>query len=149
MSFSSEYYYFYSRCDSNGYNYYNLPNIFGETYGENSLCILSSLAPSGYISDPMARCHKITCNYDESKFNIDIGDVEVECSGKYEEVTVDGYSGSLICPDFDRVCSGSVWCNDPLTCIEKESIYDSSYKSNEIKIKLCWKILIFFIFIIF
>ena len=154
MSFSSQYYYFYSRCDSNGKNYHNLPNIFGETYGENSLCILSSLAPSGYTSDSMARCHKITCNYDKSKFNIDIGDVEVECSGKYEEVTVDGYSGSLICPDFDRVCSGSIWCNDPLTCIEKESIYAggnpfTSYKSNEIKIKLCWKILIAFIFIIF
>ena len=128
MSFPSQYYYFYSRCDSNGKNYHNLPNIFGETYGENSLCILSSLAPSGYISDPMARCHKITCNYDESKFNIDIGDVEVECSGKYEEVTVDGYSGSLICPDFDRVCSGSVWCNDPLICIEKQSLYDEYEK---------------------
>ena len=69
-----------------------------------------------------AICHKITCNYDKSTFNIDIGDVEVECSGNYEEVTVDGYSGSLICPDYNRVCTGSVWCNDPLTCIEKESI---------------------------
>ena len=153
MSFSSKYY-FYSRCDSNGKNYHNLTRQYGEKYGENSLCILSSLAPSGYTSKKIARCHKITCNYDKSKFNIDIGDVEVECSGKYEEVTVDGYSGSLICPDFDRVCSGSIWCNDPLTCIEKESIYAggnpfTSYKSNEIKIKLCWKILIAFIFIIF
>ena len=58
-------FYFYSRCDSNGKNYHNLPNIFGETYGENSLCILSSLAPPGYTSDPMARCHKIKCNYDK------------------------------------------------------------------------------------
>ena len=157
ISFPSEYYYFYSRCDSNGKNYHNLPNIFGETYGENSLCILSSLAPSVYTSklkEKIARCHKITCNYDKLTFNIDIGDVEIECSGNYEEISVDGYSGSLICPDFDRVCSGSIWCNDPLTCIEKESIYAggnpfTSYKSNEIKIKLCWKILIAFIFIIF
>ena len=69
--------------------------------------------------EKIARCHKITCNYDKLTFNIDIGDVEVECSGNYEEISVDGYSGSLICPDYNRVCTGSVWCNDPLTCIEK------------------------------
>ena len=119
--FPSEYYYFYSRCDSNGYNYHNLTRQYGEKYGENSLCILSSLLPSGYgyTSEKIAGCHKITCNYDKLTFNIDIGDVEVECSGNYEEITVKGYSGSLICPDYNRVCTGSVWCNDPLTCIEK------------------------------
>ena len=79
--------------------------------------------------EKFARCHKITCNYDKSTFNVDIGDVEVECPGNYEEITVDGYSGSLICPGFDRVCTGSVWCNDPLTCIEKES-YNNDYKND-------------------
>jgi hypothetical protein len=129
MSYSYKYYYFYSRCDSNGKNYHELSSSFGETYGPNSLCILSSLAPSGNTTSTVARCHKITCNYDKSTFNVDIGDVEVECPGNYEEITVDGYSGSLICPGFDRVCTGSVWCNDPLTCIEKENV-NIDYKVN-------------------
>ena len=91
------YYNFYSRCNSNGY-YYNLSSSYSETYGPNSLIILSSLEPSDYISETIARCHKITCNFDNSTFNVDIGDVKVEYSYNYEEISVDGYSGSLICP---------------------------------------------------
>ena len=136
MGYSYDYYNFYSRCDSNGYNYYNLSSSYGETYGSNSLCILSSLAPSDYISETIARCHKITCNFDNSTFNVDIGDVEVECPYNYEEISVDGYSGSLICPGFDRVCTGSIWCNDPLTCIKLESFnLDFKNEFNEKKVQ--------------
>ena len=151
MSYPSNYYYFYSRCDSNGENYHQLSSLFGETYGPNSLCILSSLLPSGYTAPTVARCHKITCNSNKSTFNVDIGDVEVECPGNYEEITVDGYSGTLICPDYNRVCTGSVWCNDPLTCIEKEStcINCNSKKSFCNRIKVSLKILLFFIFLMF
>jgi len=69
MSYSYKYYYFYSRCDSNGYNYYNLSSLFGETYGSNSLCILSSLLPFNYTMLKFARCYKIICNYEKSTFN--------------------------------------------------------------------------------
>ena len=68
--------------------------------------------------------HKIICNKKDKNFFVIIGNLSIECSGNYEEITVEGYFGSLICPDYNRVCSGSVWCNDPLTCIEKESIYE-------------------------
>ena len=71
---------------------------YSETYGPNSLIILSSLAPSDYISETIDRCQKIICNYDNSIFNVDIGNVKVEYSYNYEEISVDGYSGSLICP---------------------------------------------------
>ncbi len=150
MSYSSSYYYFYSRCDSNGYNYYNLSSSYGETYGPNSLCILSSLAPSGYTTETVARCHKITCNYNKLTYNVDIGDVEVECPYEYEEISVDGYTGSLICPGYNRVCTGSEWCNDPLTCIEKESNDSTENKKNMVRrIKLSFKILLFFISLMF
>ena len=33
-----------------------------------------------------------------------------------------GYEGELICPSFDRVCTGTVWCNDPFECIDKKSL---------------------------
>ena len=126
ISYPIQNYYFYSRCDSNGKNIYNLDKIYGEIYGEKSSCILSSLSPSNYssFSKLQSRCHEIQCDNKTKTFTIDIGDVLLNCSGNYEEVTVSGYSGSIICPDFNRVCSGSILCNDPLDCIDKKSLFD-------------------------
>ena len=131
------YYYFYSRCDSNGLNFNNLPSEYGEIYGPNSICVLSSLIPSTnndqfnseVDTKKRARCHKvIRCDSKSRTFILNIGDTLLNCSGNYEEIRVDGYSGSIICPDYNRVCTGSVWCNDPLICIEKQSLYDEYEK---------------------
>ena len=131
------YYYFYSRCDSNGLNFNNLPSEYGEIYGPNSICVLSSLIPSTnndqfnseVYTKKRARCHKvISCDSKSKTFILDIGDIQIKCHGNYEEIRVDGYSGSIICPDYNRVCTGSVWCNDPLICIEKKSLYDEYEK---------------------
>ena len=128
ISYASQNYYFYSRCDSNGKNMNNVNPIFGEIYGNNSICILSSLSPKNYsiISKKQSRCHEIQCDNITRTFTIDIGDVLLNCSGVYEEVSVTGYSGSIICPDYNRVCTGSVWCNDPLDCIDNNSLYDEA-----------------------
>ena len=48
ISFPSDNYYFYSRCDSKGKNMFNLSLEYGETYGKNSICVLSSLKPNGW-----------------------------------------------------------------------------------------------------
>ena len=69
--------------------------ILWKKYRSNSLCIINSLALYDYISERVAGCHKIICNYDKLTFNVDIGDVEVECLFDYEEINVDGYTGSL------------------------------------------------------
>ena len=121
-------YYFYSRCDSNGKNYHNFPSYYGENYSKESICIMSSLVPNEYkvFENKKARCHKIECDYFNKTFKIDIGGYLLNCSGKYEEVKVENYTGSIICPDYNRVCTGSVWCNDPLECIELQSVYDIS-----------------------
>ena len=135
MSYSYYYYYyFYSKCDLYGYNYNRLTPEYGEIYGDKSICVLSSLKPLSSISDDFmtARCHKvISCNPDKT-FSLDIGNVILNCSGNYEEVEVEGYYGTIICPDYNRVCTGSVWCNDPLICIEKESLYleENNIKEN-------------------
>ena len=153
ISYPHQNYYFYSRCDSNGDNYNNLPLHYGEIYGKNSICVLSSLLPKNYenLNKKEARCHKIECDYFNKSFTIDIGDFLLNCSGKYEEVNVDNYSGSIICPDYNRVCTGSVWCNDPLECIDLESYYDMSNDTsvNEVigKKNICqWVYFSFWIF---
>ncbi len=129
--YSKDKYYFYSRCDSNGKNMYNFSPEYGETYGPNSICVLSSLKPQSSLSDSYktARCHKVSCDTNTKSFILDIGEVNLTCSGNYEEIEVEGYSGSIICPDYNRVCTGSIWCNDPLSCIEKESLYNEDNTS--------------------
>ena len=126
---------FLSRCDSNGKNIYNLSLVYGETYGPNSICVLSSLKPKLSSSDryKTARCHKvISCDSNTKSFILYIGKVNLTCSGNYEETKVKGYSGSIICPDYNRVCTGITktkiidFCNDPLDCINKYILYDEA-----------------------
>ena len=133
--YSKDKYYFYSRCDSNGKNMYNFSPEYGETYGPNSICVLSSLKPQSSLSDSYktARCHEvISCNSTTKSFILDIGEVNLNCSGNYEEIEIEGYSGSIICPDYNRVCTGInitnqiAFCNDPLNCINKSISYDES-----------------------
>ncbi len=122
-----QYYLFYYNnfCDSNSRRS-NYPNEFGEKYGEKSICIESSLVPnnmvnSGFNDDIRVMCHEIKCDFKSKIFLIYLGNNYVKCPGQYKEVNVDGYSGSIFCPDFDRVCTGSVWCSNPLSCIDKKS----------------------------
>ena len=135
LSYPSQNYYFYSRCDSNGKNIYNLSPEYGETYGPNSICVLSSLKLKSSSSDSYktARCHEvISCDTNTKSFILDIGEVNLNCSGNYEEIEVEGYSGSIICPDYNRVCTGITktkiidFCNDPLDCINKYILYDEA-----------------------
>ena len=69
--------------------------------------------------------------------------------GNYEEIRVDGYSGSIICPDYNRVCTGSVWCNDPLICIEKQSLYEGLKDSNERITNISYSFLFLMILFVF
>ena len=135
LSYPSYNYYFYSRCDSNGKNIYNFSQEYGETYGPNSICVLSSLKPQSSSSDSykIARCHEvISCNSNTKSFILNIGKVNLTCSGNYKEIEVEGYSGSIICPDYNRVCTGITktkiidFCNDPLDCINKYILYDEA-----------------------
>ena len=74
-------------------------------------------------------CYEIECNFDNKNFIVKIGDDKIICSGKYENITVDGYNGFIICPNFNRVCTGSVYCNNALNCIDKKSVL-IDYESN-------------------
>ena len=92
LSYPSYNYYFYSRCDSNGKKIYNFSREYGETYGPNSICVLSSLKPKSSSSDSYktARCHEvISCDTNTKSFILDIGEVNLNCSGNYEEIEVE------------------------------------------------------------
>ena len=135
ISEDNYYYYYYNNlCDSNGLRS-NYAIEFGEKYGDNSICIESSLVPnniSNFQNQKRTMCHEIKCNFENNTFIIYLGSTIVNCPGKYIELTVDGYSGSIFCPDFDRVCTASVWCTNPLICIDKKSkSIDYDFLNNE------------------
>ena len=128
-----DYYYFNSRCDLNSLYNNNYPYFLGEKFSEKSICFLSSLVPNFYNESnynyKRTMCYEIECNFDNKNFIVKIGDDKIICSGKYENITVDGYNGFIICPNFNRVCTGSVYCNNALNCIDKKSVL-IDYESN-------------------
>ena len=101
----------------------NLPKELGETYGNSSFCIMSSLVPSGKyaifgsIFHPM--CYQMHCS--SSFLTIQINDDYVVCPREGGNIKLEGYDGELHCPDYNLICTGTVLCNDLFDCIEKKS----------------------------
>lgn len=92
----------------------------GDKIGENSSC---------YVHDRKAKCYETQCDSNNKKVIVTINGQKVECptEGGVIELPA-GLDGSLDCPDYNQVCTASIWCNNMLECIRKESIADlSSY----------------------
>ena len=100
--------------------------------GENSICLMSSLTPKNdenlkdYPSSFRALCFKVDCysNSGERSVRIYIGNNVIYCPISGGVQTLDGYNGYILCPDYNLICSGTVWCTDPITCVEKQSETD-------------------------
>ena len=162
--------YFFTGCNKYGKNYNIYSNSLEEIYGENSLCILSSLIHKSYDkglekynNDLRAMCYEVICDFQSKSFLINVGyNKFINCSGDYHEIENIEFYGKIICPDFIRVCTGSSFCNDIISCIEKESVYiEHNYNNinpvisvlieeNRNKfIVFSMRIIIFIIFIVF
>ena len=123
--------YFFTKCNKHGKNYNLYTNYLEEIYGENSICVLSSLINKNYeqglnkYNDEIrAMCYEVICDFDTNSFLINVGyGGFVNCTGKYSQVEVINFYGVIICPDFNRVCTGTYFCNDPIDCINKNSVY--------------------------
>ena len=132
--------YFFTKCNRHGKNYNIYTNYLEEIYGDNSICILSSLIHKNYekgldkYNDEIrAMCYEVICDFSSNSFLINVGyGTFVNCSGKYSQVEVVNFYGVVICPDFNRVCTGSYFCNDPIDCINHQSVYldNNTYVDN-------------------
>ena len=125
-SFSKTYYY-QGNCNY-GENE-NYPEILGYKLSENSICLLSSLTPKNqnelknFTSNFRALCYKVECLnvLGEKVLRIYIGDDVIVCPESGGVQTLDNYNGFILCPDYNLICTGTVWCNDAITCVEKHS----------------------------
>ena len=75
---------------------------YGEKFGLNCRCVEGTFSKAGN-TEYHASCHQITCNSDS--FDVKIGSVTVTCNTDGEEISIKGYSGTMICPPFDRICA--------------------------------------------
>ena len=115
---------------TNNYNYpgnckYGEPkhSSVGEVIGSNSLCFESSLVPStNSNSDLESVCYEIECNKFKKEINIKIGSSKVVCPGERTTLTnINGFTGSIQCPEYNLICSSEIPCNDMIDCINKKS----------------------------
>ena len=105
----------------------------GETYSNHSYCILSSLVKEKsnnveLISKTLRGvCYEMFCS--AKSLTIKIHTNYILCPRSGGKITVEGYKGFFLCPDYNLVCSGTVLCNDLFDCIEKKSeIKENSYE---------------------
>ena len=107
-----------------------------ETFGNDSFCVLSSLSKVENDKDVKALCYKMICS--SQSLTIQIGNYYIVCpreGGKIEAKNLDGF---LLCPDYNLICSSSVFCNDLFNCIQNQSyeleesfIYDYEIKTTQ------------------
>ena len=104
---------------------------YGEKVGNNSICVESSLVPTWSSLAEIYRsiCYEIICDQENKKISVLIGNNAVTCpiqGGLIQDPP--GFRGKIVCPDYNSVCTSTVWCNDPLDCIERGiTAYEGSY----------------------
>lgn len=74
----------------------------GEQFCLNCRCVEGSFSLSGSVVYDSS-CHEVTCNSDS--FDVTIGSVTVTCTTDGEELSIEGYQGTMICPKYDRICA--------------------------------------------
>jgi hypothetical protein len=98
-----------------------------ETIGPNSYCFISNLTAdkdstiTSYKNIARTICHAVTCHSDTKSYTVTIGTSSATCPKEGGTVNVDGFNGSIICPDYNRICTKSMSCSDTLDCITKKS----------------------------
>ena len=102
----------------------------GEVVGDKSICVLSSLVGSNETRIPMEMlknrirpmCYPITCNTNTKTVIITVLQTNISCPTEGGQQKVDGFDGVIYCPDYNSVCTGTVFCNSLSDCINKKSV---------------------------
>ena len=98
----------------------NVNNDRKEVLGNNSFCVISSLEQSSNENPEfLPICYEMNCSHGTLK--IKIGDTYIVCPREGGQVKVKGFQGTLLCPDYNLICTSSTLCNNILNCLEKKS----------------------------
>ena len=120
-------YYFATNCKVGKKN--TIHSDYGEKFGENSICVESSLVPtySGQSSIYRSICYEVYCDKENKNVILIIGNGRVVCPIEGGMINdPNGFKGKVTCPDYNSVCTSQQWCNDPIDCIENKIIADEN-----------------------
>ena len=110
----------------------NFENIIGETFSQNSFCVLSSLVPENTVnSEIRAVCYEMICS--DLSLTIKIKNNYIVCPREGGQITAKNFEGYLLCPDYNLICGGTKdLCNDIFTCynIQSEDKEELNYNYN-------------------
>ena len=128
---------FYNKADDN-YNYpmncvYGKKEYSDEVIGSNSICFETSVN----LNINTTACYKMSCDRTNKKIIVYIGSQKIECDGEQKIINVNS-SDTLNCPDYNMVCTSSIWCNNMFECIDKQSVTDENtylYNTNYAQLK--------------
>jgi hypothetical protein len=128
---------FYNKADDN-YNYpmncvYGKKEYSDEVIGSNSICFETSVN----LNINTTACYKMSCDRTNKKIIAYIGSQKIECDGEQKIINVNS-SDTLNCPDYNMVCTSSIWCNNMFECIDKQSVTDENtylYNTNYAQLK--------------
>ena len=97
----------------------------GESFTDHSFCFLSSLVKNTFQDAEFtsyvvrANCYEILCS--PESLTIKIFDDYIVCPRAGGKISVEGYYGYLLCPDYNLMCTGTPICNNMFDCVEKQS----------------------------
>ena len=132
---------------NNENKYYSfISDILEDNYSYQSFCAFSSLTNKNYnfnnnnnyikgILRPT--CYEMSCS--ESSLTIKVGSEYIVCPREGGALKINSnysnYTGILICPDYNLICTGSVICNNIFDCVDKGSIakissFNYNYEQN-------------------
>lgn len=122
--------FFSNSCALGNVNYGDL----GEKIDSSSSCFMSSLIPKDVNNfqtlqgKNRAICYPITCNKADKTYSVKVLNVTINCPKEGGKVTNSEMDGSFYCPDYNKICTKSSPCKDPIECVlNKVSYEEQSY----------------------
>ena len=124
--------------ESNKY-YSSISNQIEEKYSDSSFCVFSSLINPKDSNNPdyikkilRPTCYEMSCS--EKSLTIHIGDEFIVCPQQGGPIKLDAesktnytnYSGILLCPDYNLICTGTEVCNNIFDCVQKNSTFKNN-----------------------
>ena len=143
-------YYFSTNCKYSNEN----PNLaYGEKFGKNSFCFISSLASknSETANKDDSICYEVGCNNITSSLIVIVNGTRINCSIDGGIITnPQGLKGKLSCPKYNEICElkNNEICADMFDCINENFSREYTYDDFDFSHMLNYKVLFFVILFI-
>lgn len=103
-----------------------LLEFVSEKIGANSGCFVSSLiqdvSQKGKNLVKTSICYEYYCDASLASVVIKLNSVvSITCPPKGGNISIDGYAGEVICPNYNKYCTSSIQCYDIKDCVDKTS----------------------------